>query len=217
MDGNRRWAKERGLPAMAGHKAGADRLKDILLYAQKIGLKIITVFAFSTENWKRSKTEVDFLMDLFINFVDKNLPELQKMGVKFNHLGSFAKLSKKVQEKIKKATEATKDNNELIFNIALNYGGRDEIVRAVQNIVEQKYKPEEVDEELIGAHLDTAGQDDPDLIIRTSGEQRLSGFLPWQSAYSELYFTDVYWPDFDAKELDKAITEYNNRQRRFGN
>lgn len=217
MDGNRRWAKSRGLPTMMGHKEGAQRLRDILLYAQKLGIKIVTVYAFSTENWKRSKVEVDFLMNLSVDFINKNLSELQKNGVKFNHLGSLNKLPKKVQQKINEAIEETKHNDKLIFNIALNYGGRDELVRAVKNIVDQSYKLEDINEELINAHLDTAGQPDPDLIIRTSGEQRLSGFLPWQSAYSELYFTDVYWPDFDDKELDKAIEEYNNRQRRFGN
>jgi len=216
LDGNRRWAKERGLPTFFGHKKGMANAKKIVLYAQKVGVKVITMFAFSTENWSRSEKEVDYLMKLFENYIDKYIGDYHKRGVKFRHVGSLQELPVSLQKKIKSAIELTKNNKGIIANLALNYGGRDEIKRAVQKLINGGVKAKDVTMDLIGESLDTADLPDPDLIIRTSGEQRTSGFLIWQGAYSELYFPKVHWPDFDEKELDKAIAEYNKRQRRFG-
>ena len=215
MDGNRRWAKERGLPTLMGHKKGADMVKKIIEHAGNLGVRVVTVFAFSTENWSRSADEVDYLMNLFVEWIDGYLPEIMSKGICFRFIGKEDGLSDKVVARLKKAVDETKDNSKLTFNLALNYGGRDELVRAVKKIADRG-EAAEISEEMISANLDTAGLPDPDLIIRTSGEQRLSGFLLWQSAYSEMYFPAVYWPDFDEKEIDKAIEEYNHRQRRFG-
>ncbi len=216
LDGNRRWAKERGLPTFFGHKKGMDNAKKIVLYAQKVGVKVITMYAFSTENWSRSEKEVSYLMKLFENYIDKYIGDYHKRGIKFRHVGSLKELPKSLQEKIKNAIELTKNNKGIIANLALNYGGRDEIKRAVQKLVNKGVKAEEINLDLISENLDTAGLPDPDLIIRTSGEQRTSGFLIWQGAYSELYFPKVHWPDFNEKEFDKAMAEFNKRQRRFG-
>lgn len=215
-DGNRRWAKEKGMPTLAGHKKGFDRTKEIINYSQEIGVKAVTFYAFSTENWNRAKDEVDYLMDLFMMFFDKYMSDFHRLGMKFVHIGDTDKLPKKCVEKIRAGMELTKDNKGLIIQLALNYGGRDEIKRAVQKIVEDGVKPEDVTEELIESHFDTAGTPNPDMLIRTSGEQRISGFMLWQAAYAELYFTNIYWPDFGKKELDIAIEEFNSRQRRFG-
>lgn len=215
MDGNRRWAKERGLPTLMGHKKGAETVKKIVTHAGNLGVKVITVFSFSTENWSRSADEVSYLMDLFVEWIDGYLPEIKSKGISFRFIGKEDGLPDKVLARLKKAAGETKDNKNLIFNLAINYGGRDELVRAVKKIVDRG-EAAEISEELINANLDTAGLPDPDLIIRTSGEQRLSGFLLWQSAYSELYLPSVYWPDFDEREFDKAIEEYNHRMRRFG-
>ncbi len=216
LDGNRRWAKERGLPTFFGHRKGMENAKKIVLYAQKVGVKVITMYAFSTENWSRSEKEVNYLMKLFESYIDKHIGEYVKRGVKFRHVGSLKELPKSLQEKIKNAVELTKNNKGIIANLALNYGGRDEIKRAVQKLISSGMKAEEITMDLIGANLDTAGLPDPDFIIRTSGEQRTSGFLIWQGAYSELYFPKIHWPDFNEKEFDKAIAEFNKRQRRFG-
>ena len=216
LDGNRRWAKQRGLPTFFGHKKGIDNSKKIILYAEKIGVKIVTAYCFSTENWKRSVKEVNYLMNLFEKFLDHHLSELHKKGVRIGHLGSLKELPASLRQKIKKAIEKTSHNTGIIFNLALNYGGRDEIKRAVQKIIKKGYEAKDITQDLINKNLDTAGLPDPDLVIRTSGEQRLSGFLPWQATYSELYFPLVHWPAFDEKQLDKAINEYNRRQRRFG-
>lgn len=216
LDGNRRWAKTKGFPVFLGHKKGMENAKKIVLYAQKVGVKIVTMYGFSTENWSRSEKEVDYLMKLFENFIDKYIDEYKKKGVQFRHIGSMKELPSSLQKKIKNAIEATKNNQGIIINLALNYGGRDEIKRTVQKLIEKKVKAEDITLDLIGENLDTAGLPDPDLIIRTSGEQRTSGFLLWQGAYSELYFPKVNWPDFDEKEFDKAIIEFNKRQRRFG-
>jgi len=216
LDGNRRWAKERGLPTFFGHRKGMDNAKKIVLYAQKVGVKVITMYAFSTENWSRSEKEVNYLMKLFENYIDKYIGDYHKRGIKFRHIGSLKELPASLQKKIKNAIELTKNNKGIIANLALNYGGRDEIKRTMQKLMNQGIKAEEVTLDLISENLDTAGLPDPDFIIRTSGEQRTSGFLTWQGAYSELYFPKVSWPAFDTKEFDKAIAEFNKRQRRFG-
>ncbi|MBI2038227.1 MAG: isoprenyl transferase [Candidatus Magasanikbacteria bacterium] len=216
LDGNRRWAKERSLPTFFGHKKGMENAKKIVIYAQKVGIKIITMFAFSTENWSRSEKEVNYLMKLFENYLDKYIDEYHKRGIKFRHIGALEKLPVSLQKKIKNAVELTKNNTGIVANLALNYGGRDEIKRAVQKLISEGVKAGDITLDLISESLDTAGLPDPDLIIRTSGEQRTSGFLIWQGAYSELYFPKCHWPDFDEKEFDKAIKEFNKRQRRFG-
>lgn len=222
LDGNRRWAKERGLPTFFGHKKGMENAKKIVLYAQKVGVKVITMYAFSTENWSRSQKEVNYLMKLFEGYIDKYIADYLKRGVKFRHIGSLKELPTSLQKKIKNAIELTKNNKGIVANLALNYGGRDEIKRAVQKLVTRlchsfgEVKAEGVTMDLISENLDTAGLPDPDFIIRTSGEQRTSGFLIWQGAYSELYFPKCHWPDFNEKEFDKTIAEFNKRQRRFG-
>ena len=215
-DGNRRWAKSKGLPTLVGHKKGFDKTVDIVIHAQKIGVKVITFYAFSTENWDRAKEEVDYLMDLFTQFFNKYMKKFHKLGIKLRHLGNMDRLPVTSAERLKAGVELTKDNDGLIVQLALNYGGRDEIKRAIQKIVAQGKSETEISEELIGQSLDTAGVPDPDLIIRTSGETRLSGFLLWQSAYSELHFVEKYWPEFTIKDFDDVIADFNNRQRRFG-
>jgi len=217
LDGNRRWARERGLPSFFGHRKGLANVKTIIKHAKKVGVKILTVYAFSTENWSRSVKEVGYLMKLFERMVDSYLAEFKKEGIRFVHLGTLEKFPTSLRKQIKQAVTETKNNKNFTFCVCLNYGGRDEIVRAVQKIIEKGYWEEDITIDLISDHLDTVGLPDPDFIIRTSGEQRLSGFLTWQSQYSELYFPTVHWPGFTTKEFDKAIAEYNRRQRRFGN
>ncbi len=216
IDGNRRWARKRGLPTLLGHKKGIANVKKIVLYAQKQDLKIITVYAFSTENWNRSKKEVDYLMRLFADFIDKNIQEFHKKGIQIRHIGNLQELPSSLQKKIKQAIKLTENNQKMIFQIALNYGGRDEIKRVIQKLIKRKAKSETVTEKYISESLDTKGLPDPDLIIRTSGEQRLSGFLLWQASYAELYFPKIFWPDFGEGEFDKAIMEFDKRQRRYG-
>jgi len=216
LDGNRRWAKKRGKPAFFGHKMGVEMAKKTVNHALKRGVKIITLWGFSTENWDRDPKEVSFLMHLFESFLKSKIKEFTKKGVRFRHIGDPKRLPTSLQKEILHATEVTKNNDKLILNLALNYGGRDEIRRMVIKIVKGGFKPQDITVDLINKHLDTAGLPDPDLIVRTSGEQRLSGFLSWQGAYSELYFPKIHWPDFDDKEFDKAIVELNKRDRRFG-
>lgn len=216
IDGNRRWAKERHLPTLIGHTKGVANIKKIVICAQKLGIKILTSYAFSTENWKRPKKEVNYLMRLFEKFIDKNIQEFHQKGIQLRHLGQLRGLPPSLQKKIKQAIDLTKKNQKMIFQVALNYGGRDEIKRTIQKIIKKRVKLKKITDDLIVKNLDTAGLSDPDLIIRTSGEQRLSGFLLWQSAYAELYFPKIYWPDFNEKELDKAILDYCQRQRRHG-
>lgn len=220
MDGNRRWAKKNNMPVKLGHKQGAETLKKIVRYANKIGIKYITVYAFSTENWKRSKEEVDALMSLLENYLDQFSREADDENIVIRVLGDEEALSESLRNKINEVVSATKDNTGIIFNIALNYGGRNEIVNATKNICKDVknglIKPEDITEEVFSSYLYTKDDPDPDLLIRTSGEIRLSGFLPWQSVYSEFYFTDVLWPDFTEKNLDEAIAEYNKRNRKFG-
>ena len=220
MDGNRRWAKKRNLPVALGHKEGAKTLEKIVRYANKIGIKYITVYAFSTENWKRTEEEVNSLMTLFQNYLDDYSKRADSENIKVKIIGSRENLSDKMVDKIEKCMERTKNNTGIIFNIALNYGGRDEIVAAVKEIA-QKVKQNEIEikditEELISSNLYTKGQPDPDLLIRTSGELRLSNFLPWQLVYTEFLFVDKYWPDFSEADLDEAISVFQKRNRKFG-
>ena len=220
MDGNRRWAKSKGMPANFGHKEGAKVLEKIVRYANKIGIKYITVYAFSTENWKRTKEEVSALMTLFQSYLDDYSKRADSENIKVKIIGSREGLSKKMKSSIENCMERTKNNTGIVFNIALNYGGRDEIVRAVKKIAE-KVKEEElgiddITEELISNNLYTKSEPDPDLLIRTSGEIRLSNFLPWQAVYSELVFIEKNWPDFEEQDLDNAIEIYQKRTRKFG-
>jgi undecaprenyl diphosphate synthase len=216
MDGNGRWAKSRGLPRLAGHKAGTENLRRIIEACVEFGIKYLSIYAFSTENWGRPEDEVEGLMNIFDDVFDRELAELHRQGAQLRHIGRMEGIRKSMQEKIRNGIEKTKDNDRLVLNVAFNYGGRDEIVYAVQNMVKDGVKPEEVTAEKIEEYLFTAGVPDPDLVIRTSGEMRVSNFLIWQSAYSEWVFPKVYWPDFDREELLAAVREYANRERRFG-
>ena len=220
MDGNRRWAKAKGKPAAFGHKAGAKTLENIVRYANKIGLKYITVYAFSTENWKRAEDEVNALMMLLQNYLDEYSKRADSENIRVKILGDITVLSQGMQKSIINCMERTQNNTGVTFNIALNYGGRDEIIKAIKNIVEQVQNEEidieKINEETISNNLYTAGQPDPDLLIRTSGEIRLSNFLPWQLVYSEFLFIDKNWPDFTEEDLDNAIVEYQKRTRKFG-
>jgi len=216
LDGNRRWAKEKGLPTFDGHKAGYDKIKDVSRWCLERNIKILTVYAFSTENWNRSKEEVKYLMTLMNKAFSKELEDLNKLGFKVNIIGSRDRLSKKIKKNIEKIENETKNNKKAVLNICFNYGGRLEIVEAVKKIVEEGIEAEKINEKLISKYIWFKGQPEPDLIVRTSGEKRLSGFLTWTSVYSELYFPRCYWPDFDEKELDKAIKEFERRNRRFG-
>ena len=220
MDGNRRWARAQGKPASFGHKEGAKTLEKIVRYANKIGLEHITVYAFSTENWKRAEDEVASLMMLLQNYLDEYSKRADSENIKVKILGDTTVLSKGMQKSINNCMERTKNNTGVVFNIALNYGGRDEMIKAVKTIAkqvqEEKIKIEEIDENMISNNLYTKEQPDPDLLIRTSGEQRLSNFLPWQLVYTEFLFIDKNWPDFTEQDLDEAITEYQKRTRKFG-
>ncbi len=224
MDGNGRWAKEKGLPRLAGHNAGMKAMKKIVDHSDKLGIKYLTVYAFSTENWKRSIAEVSGIFKLLVKYVDSDLRELVENNVKVKVLGDYSMLPQDAVRSLDRTLEETKDNTGLQFNIALNYGGRDEIKKAVQSIGEKIREgllaPEDITEETITAELYTgagyADVPDPELIIRTSGELRLSNFLLWQSAYSELVFPQVMWPDFTPEEYEKAIADYQSRERRFG-
>lgn len=220
MDGNRRWAKSQGKPAGFGHKAGAKTIENIVRYANKIGLKYITVYAFSTENWKRSEDEVSGLMLLLQNYLTDYAKRADTENIRIKVLGDITKLPEGTQKSINECIERTKNNTGVTFSIALNYGGRPEIIEAVKQISDDikngKIKSDEITEELFSSYLYTKDMPDPDLIIRTSGELRLSGFLAWQSTYSELYFIEKNWPDFTEKDLDEAIAEFNKRTRKFG-
>lgn len=220
MDGNRRWAKEKNLPSAFGHKKGVEALKNTLRACNDFGIKYLTVYAFSTENWNRKQEEVDFLMDLFAKTLKNELDEMHKENVVINFIGDLAKLNPKLQEILQNAVEVTKNNTGVRFQIAFNYGSRLEILQAVQNIAKRvqlgEIKPEDITEKMISESLYTQNIPDPDLLIRTSGEKRISNYLLWQIAYSEIYVTDQYWPEFDKNSLALAIEEYHNRNRRFG-
>jgi undecaprenyl diphosphate synthase len=216
MDGNGRWAKSRGLPRLAGHRAGTENLRRIIEACIEFGIKYLTIYAFSTENWGRPHEEVQGLMRLFEDVIDRELQELYDQGVQLRHIGRLDRLRPAFREKVIKAIDHTAGNSRLVLNVAFNYGGRDEIVCAIQQIVRDGVKPEDVTDELVNQYLYTAGVPDPDLIIRTSGELRGSNFLIWQGAYSEWYFPSTYWPDFDKEELRRALLEFGHRERRYG-
>ncbi|MET3557725.1 undecaprenyl diphosphate synthase [Streptococcus rupicaprae] len=224
MDGNGRWAKKRMQPRIMGHKAGMEALHKVTKVASDMGVQVLTVYAFSTENWSRPESEVKFIMNLPVDFYENYVPELHKHNVKIQMIGETDRLPAGTLDALKRAEHLTKLNTGLILNFALNYGGRAELVQAIkvisQDVLDAKYNPGDIDEALVSDYLQThslpSSLRDPDLIIRTSGELRLSNFLPWQAAYSELYFTDVLWPDFDEEAFQAAIEAYSKRQRRFG-
>jgi len=216
MDGNGRWAKTRGLPRLAGHRAGTENLRRIITASVELGIQYLTIYAFSTENWTRPPEEVQGLMKILADVIDKELDELNREGVQLRHIGRLEHLDPDVSAKIQRAIEITRSNSRLVLNVAFNYGGRDEIVCAVRRIIKDGINPDDVTEKLISDYLFTAGTPDPDLIIRTSGEMRTSNFLVWQGAYAELYVTPVLWPDFDKDELRAAIVAFGSRDRRFG-
>jgi undecaprenyl diphosphate synthase len=216
MDGNGRWARARGLPRMAGHRAGTENLRRVIEACGEFGIKYLTIYAFSTENWGRPPEEVRGLMGIVEEVIDRELNELHRKGVQLRHIGQLKGIEPALQEKVRNAIALTRNNQELILNIAFNYGGRDEIVHAIRAIVADGVPAEEVDENLVHRYLYTADCPDPDLIIRTSGELRVSNFLIWQGAYAEWYVTPTYWPDFGREELLEALKDYALRERRFG-
>jgi undecaprenyl diphosphate synthase len=216
MDGNGRWAIQRGLPRLAGHRAGTENLRRIITASVEFGVKYLTIYAFSTENWGRPPEEVQGLMRILEDVIDRELGELHKEGVQLRHIGRLERLNPKIQEKVLYAVELTKNNDRLVLNVAFNYGGRDEIVCAIQRMIRDGVSADEVDTDKVSQYMFTAGVPDPDLIIRTSGELRVSNFLIWQAAYSEWYITQTFWPDFDKGEYRKALEAYVQRDRRYG-
>jgi undecaprenyl diphosphate synthase len=216
MDGNGRWALARGLPRLAGHRAGTENLRQVIEACVEFGIEYLTIYAFSTENWGRPIEEVQGLMRILEDVIDRELPELHEQGVQLRHIGVLDRLKPELRHKVLDAIELTKNNNRLVLNVAFNYGGRDEIVCAIKNLIRSGVNPDDIDEGLVSQYLYTAGVPDPDLIIRTSGELRGSNFLIWQGAYAEWYFTPTFWPNFDRDELRKAVVEYGKRERRFG-
>ncbi|MBR6755543.1 MAG: isoprenyl transferase [Peptococcaceae bacterium] len=220
MDGNGRWAKRQGLPRLAGHRIGVQALKNVVMAFDELNIKYLTVYAFSTENWKRPADEIDGLMELIVEFLDKEIDYLDAHGVCVHPIGDVSVLTGKARDKILAAYERTKENNNIIFNVALNYGGRQEIIRGIkqlcQDVQDNKCTIDEIDEKLFNQYLYTANQPDPDLLIRSSGELRISNFLLWQIAYTEMWVSDVMWPDFSKQDLWRAIYDYQNRERRYG-
>lgn len=216
MDGNGRWAKRRGMPRAAGHRAGVENIRRIVQACEALGVQYLTVYAFSTENWNRPGPEVNILMSLFAEFIDRETRELHQEGVRIRHLGTTDRLSSVLQQKVSYALDLTQHNTRMTLAVALNYGGRADIVQAVRELVAEGVSADTITEELIGEHLYTRDMPDPDLIIRTAGEFRLSNFLIWQAAYAEYYSSPVFWPDFGPEELRQAIAAYGQRERRFG-
>jgi len=216
MDGNGRWAQARGLPRIVGHRAGTENLRRILRACVEFGIKILTIYAFSTENWNRPLNEVRGLMLILEQVIDRELADLNKNGVQIRHIGRIEGISERLRKRIRKAVETTKDNDSLILNVAFNYGGRAEILDAARSLLRKGVSPDTLTEEMFANHLYTAGLPDPDLIIRTGGDMRLSNFMIWQAAYAEIYSTPTFWPDFDQEELRKALLDYASRERRFG-
>jgi undecaprenyl diphosphate synthase len=216
MDGNGRWAKARGLPRLAGHRAGTENIRPILEASVEFGIEFVTIWAFSTENWQRPEVEVQGLLRILERMIQRELKELHKQGVRLRHLGRLDRLPRRLQQQVLDAIELTKDNDRIVLNVGFDYGGRAEIVRAMQQIMRAGIPPEAVDENLLSMHMYTAGQPDPDLIIRTGGELRTSGFMLWQSAYSEYYVTPTFWPDFGREALHEALVAFGQRDRRFG-
>ncbi len=216
MDGNGRWARARGLPRIVGHRQGTENIRRVLNASVEFGIKVLTIYAFSTENWGRPPDEVRGLMTILEQTIDREVPELHKNGVRLRHIGRLEGLSPKLQQGVRNAIELTRNNDRVILNVAFNYGGRGEIVDAVRRMIAEGVTTDQVTEELIGRYLYTDGLPDPDLIIRTGGEMRLSNYLIWQAAYAEYYSTPAFWPDFDRDELYRALVAFNQRQRRFG-
>jgi len=216
MDGNGRWATARGLPRLAGHRAGTENLRPILEACVEFGIEILTIWAFSTENWRRPETEVKGLLRILERMIRRELQELHKQGVRLCHIGRLDRLPKRLQTQVLDAIEMTKDNERITLNVAFDYGGRAEIVHAVRQIIRDGIPAEEVNEDLLSQHMYTSGQPDPDLIIRTGGELRTSGFMLWQSAYTEYYITPTFWPDFGEEELYQSLIAFGQRERRFG-
>jgi undecaprenyl diphosphate synthase len=216
MDGNGRWARARGLSRQAGHRAGTENIRRVIETLARYQVPVLTLFAFSTENWVRPKREVNALIRLISHFIDRELQTLNENGVRLRHLGNLDPLSPQLQRRVEDAMDMTKDNDRIIVNVAFNYGGRQEIVDAVRKIVEDGVPADKIDDALFSSYLYTAGLPDADLVIRTAGEMRLSNFLLWQSAYAEYYATPVYWPDFGTEEIERALTAFSQRERRFG-
>ena len=216
IDGNRRWAKQHGLPSFEGHRAAVKNLRSVLEYFSEQQIKYVTLYLFSTENWKRSKLEVEGLFWLMEEMLDKEITELNKRGVKLRHLGRLNELPHRLQIAITRALELTKNNTDMTLSLAINYGGRTEILDAVRRLITDGVLPQNIDEKLFSSYLYTACLPDVDLLIRTGGELRTSNFLTWQTVYTEFYFPDILWPDFDKKEVDKALLSFSQRQRRFG-
>jgi undecaprenyl diphosphate synthase len=216
MDGNGRWAAQRGLSRQAGHRAGTENIRRVIEAFAEREVKYLTLFAFSTENWGRPRREVDALLRLLGRVINREINALHENGIRLRHIGRLDPLSPRLQKKVQEAIELTKNNRRMTVSVAFNYGGRAEILDAVRRIVADGLTPERIDEEVFRSYLYTADLPDPDLIIRTAGELRISNFLLWQSAYAEYYATPAYWPDFDAAEIDRALEAYSHRQRRFG-
>ena len=216
LDGNGRWAEKRGLPRLEGHRAGVKNVRRILRYLNRLGVEFVTLYTFSTENWNRPADEVNGIFDILEEMVGREARELHKNGVRIRHIGRLEGLPEGVQKSVKEAVKLTESNKGMTLGVALNYGGRAEILDVIRRITAEKVSPQDIDEKMFSKYLYTAGFPDVDLIIRTSGEMRTSNFLIWQSAYSEYYFTPVLWPDFNEKELEKALLAYSRRQRRFG-
>jgi len=220
MDGNGRWARQRGLPRVAGHRKGVDTVRATIQACVKRKIPWLTLFAFSSENWRRPKKEVELLMDLFIQALDKEIQELHQNNIRFQIIGDTSPLSQSIKDRVAKSEALTKDNSGLTLSVALNYGGRWDITEATRRVcrevVDGNQDISEIDETTLSAHLSTGGTPDPDLFIRTGGEKRISNFLLWQLAYTELYFTDIYWPEFDESEFNQALNSFSQRQRRYG-
>jgi len=216
MDGNGRWALSRGRPRLDGHRAGVENLRRIITACVEFGINYLTIYAFSTENWGRPPEEVQGLMFILEEVLDKEFADLHRQGVQLRHIGRLERLQPSIQKKVRQAIALTENNDRLILTVAFNYGGRDEIIYAIQQMVADRIKPEAINEALVNQYLFTAGQPDPDLIIRTAGELRVSNFLIWQGAYAEYYAADVYWPDFDKDQFRRALDHYAARERRFG-
>lgn len=217
MDGNGRWAEQRGLPRLEGHRAGIGNTRSVIEYlSEEYHIKYVTLYSFSTENWNRPKDEVNGLLRILEKSIEKETLELHKRGIRMRHLGHLERLPKNLKLAIKKAIELSKDNTEMTLNFAFDYGGRTEILDAVRSIISKGISPQNIDEKLFSSYLYTAGLPDVDLVVRTGGDLRISNFLLWQSAYSEYYFTNVLWPNFNTKEVEKALISYSQRQRRFG-
>jgi undecaprenyl diphosphate synthase len=216
MDGNGRWAAQRGLPRLAGHDAGTENIRRITFKAGELGIRYLTLWAFSTENWRRPREEVEGIMKILAKAIESETEELHRQGAQLRHIGDLAALEPELQQAVRDAIRLTRNNDRLVLTLAFNYGGRQEILQAIKAIVADGVAPGEIDEELVDHHLFTRGTPDPDLVIRTSGECRMSNFLLWQAAFAELYFSPVFWPDFGPAELEAAVRDFGRRERRFG-